>query len=250
LSVDYPGSDAAITAAGGTTLPGKQEYCLNAACTPPYYVVDLKHEQVWGWDYLDGLCAASGTPSPIDCGTYLVGGGGGVSIEFEKPPYQLFVTGTQLSQPGQVYEADKQLATEAGVVSLYYALPAHYAGRNVPDVSFNADPQTGYVIYYTSEPSGVFGKDSAGGTSFVAPQLNGVAALLGDAINGRIGLFNYPLYASALWSRFAAHSATTVHPIAYGDNWFYRGSDGYNPAAGLGTLDVANFARFLGCVEF
>ena len=250
LSVDYPGSDTAITAAGGTTLPGKQEYCLNTACTPPYYVLDLKHEQVWGWDYLDGFCAAIGDPSPLDCGTYLVGGGGGVSIEFEKPLYQLFLTGTQLSQPGQVYEAGKQLATAADVVSTHYALPAHYAGRNVPDVSFNADPQTGYVIYYTSEPSGMFGKDAAGGTSFVAPQLNGVAALLGDALNGRIGLFNYPLYASALLSRFGPESEATVHPIAYGDNWFYHGSNGYNPGAGLGTLDVANFAKFLGCLEF
>ena len=250
LSVDYPGSDAAITAAGGTTLPGKQEYCLNSACTPPYYVVDLKHEQVWGWDYLDGLCAALGYPSPLACGTYLVGGGGGVSIEFEKPLYQLFLKGTQLSQPGQVYEAGKTVAAAAGVVSRYYALPAHYAGRNVPDVSFNADPDTGYVIYYTSQPSGQFGKESAGGTSFVAPQLNGVAALLGDAVNGRLGLFNYPLYASALLSRFEADSAATVHPIAYGDNWFYHGSDGYNPGAGLGTLDVANFARFLGCTAF
>ena len=36
LSVGYPGSDPAITSAGGTTLPGLQEYCLNSACTPPY----------------------------------------------------------------------------------------------------------------------------------------------------------------------------------------------------------------------
>lgn len=33
--------------------------------------------------------------------------------------------------------------------------------------------------------------------------------------------------------------------LAYGDNWFYHGSDGYNPGAGLGTLDVANFAKYL-----
>jgi subtilase family serine protease len=36
LSVDNPASDPAITAAGGTTLPGTQSYCLNSACTPPY----------------------------------------------------------------------------------------------------------------------------------------------------------------------------------------------------------------------
>jgi kumamolisin len=36
-----------------------------------------------------------------------------------------------------------------------------------------------------------------------------------------------------------------LHAIAYGDNWFYYGSKGYNLGAGLGTLDVANFADFL-----
>jgi hypothetical protein len=36
-----------------------------------------------------------------------------------------------------------------------------------------------------------------------------------------------------------------LHAIAYGDNWFYYGSNGYNPAAGLGTLDVWNFAEIL-----
>jgi hypothetical protein len=33
--------------------------------------------------------------------------------------------------------------------------------------------------------------------------------------------------------------------VTSGDNWFYSGSNGYNPGAGLGTLTVANFARLL-----
>jgi len=40
-------------------------------------------------------------------------------------------------------------------------------------------------------------------------------------------------------------SKAPLHPIAYGDNWFYHGSNGYNLGAGLGTLDVANFAAVL-----
>jgi subtilase family serine protease len=243
LSVSYPGSDTAITAAGGTTLPGIQEYCLNAACSPPYYVVDIRHERVWGWDYLDGLCQALGYNTPIACGIFPTGSGGGVSIAFEVPFYQSFVPGVQRSQPRQVFRAGEGFA---GDFPLFYALPAFYPGRNVPDVSFNADPDTGYVIYYTSEPSGVFGEQTFyGGTSFVAPQLNGVSALLGEYLRGqRIGLLNYPLYLaqSGLGDR---HRGEALHAIAYGDNWFYHGSNGYNPAAGLGTLDVANFAEFL-----
>lgn len=76
LTVDYPASDPAMTAAGGTTLAVLLEFCLNAACTPPYYDVNIPHERVWGLDYLDGLCAYFGL-DPVSCGIFPGGGGGG-----------------------------------------------------------------------------------------------------------------------------------------------------------------------------
>lgn len=238
LTVDNPASDTAMTAAGGTTLPGLQEYCLNSACTPPYYDINLTHERVWGWDYLNGYCSAVGVPDPIACGTFPGGSGGGVSIIFAKPAYQYSLQGVQRSQPGQHWIYDGTLT---------YVLPSNYAGRNVPDVSFNADPQTGYVVYYTSNVGGFSVQSYWGGTSFVAPQLNGVSALLGDYLHGsRLGLLNYPLYGLALSGEAYGGPNPPLHAIAYGDNWFYHGANGYNPGAGLGTLDVANFARVLG----
>jgi subtilase family serine protease len=238
LSVDYPASDTAITAAGGTTLPGLQEYCQNAACTPPYYDIDIQHERVWGWDYLAGLCSTVFGLDPISCGIFPAGSGGGVSIMFGVPLYQLFLPGVQRSQPGQNWKIGGEQV---------YALPSHYAGRNVPDVSFNADPETGYLIFYTSDVDGPGVYTYYGGTSFVAPQLNGVSALLGDYLHGsRIGLLNFPLYGLALTGQAYRGPHAPLHAIAYGDNWFYHGSNGYNPAAGLGTLDVANFAKILG----
>jgi len=169
-----------------------------------------------------------------------------VSILFEDPFYQFGLPGTQRSQPGQIWEAGTDIGLEDGV-PLFYALPSHYPGRNVPDLSFNADPETGYVIYYTSSVTG-FGLDSFyGGTSFVAPQLNGVSALLGEYLHGsRIGLLNFPVYGLALTGQAYRGARAPLHAIAYGDNWFYHGSNGYNPAAGLGTLDVWNFAESLG----
>jgi kumamolisin len=236
LSVDYPASDTAITAAGGTTLPGLLEYCLNAACTPPYYDVNIPKERVWGWDYLKGLCVAIGEPNPIDCGIFPVGGGGGVSISYLEPLYQAFLPGVQLSQPGQdfVYNGE-----------LLYDLPPFYPGRNVPDISFNADPYTGYLLYYTSSADGFEIIPNAGGTSFVAPQLNGVTALLGQSLHGRLGLLNYPLYELVRTGQAYRGSDAPLSAITQGDNWFYRGSNGYNPGAGAGTLDVANFANAL-----
>jgi len=199
---------------------------------------------VWGWDYLEPLCVALGTPNPITCGFFPGGGGGGVSIMFPVPLYQVFLPGVQRSQPGQDWVLTS-LVPGVGVLQTY-DLPANFPGRNVPDVSFNADPATGYVIYYTSNVSGFEILQSYGGTSFVAPQLNGVTALLGEYLWGsRLGLLNYPLYDFALTGRAYGGARPPLHAIAYGDNWFYHGTNGYNPAAGLGTLDVWNFAQAL-----
>jgi kumamolisin len=237
LSVDYPGSDPAITSAGGTTLPGLQQYCLDSACTQ-LFNVHVPHQRVWGWDYLTGFCNAIGL-TPIECGIFPGGGGGGVSIAFLQPWYQFGTLGVQLSQPRQVFQAGSGIVEDDGIGG-FFALPAFFPGRNVPDVSFNADPETGYIVFYTSDVTGYGEQPFWGGTSFVAPQLNGVSALYGQDVHGRLGLLN-PLLYSAQHQRRAA----PLNPIAYGDNWFYQGRNGYSPAVGLGTLDVANFAEFL-----
>jgi subtilase family serine protease len=118
----------------------------------------------------------------------------------------------------------------------------------VPDVSFNADPDTGYVVYYTSSVSGYGLNPGWGGTSFVAPQLNGVAALLGQYAGVRgagLGLLTNSLYGLVSAGQAYGGSNAPLHVISYGDNWFYNGRNGYSPAAGVGTLDVFNFAQLL-----
>lgn len=156
---------------------------------------------------------------------------------FPVPLSQILIPGVQPSQPNQNFYLQGY--------GLLYALPAFYPGRNVPDVSFNADPETGYVIYYTSSVTGFGLQPFYGGTSFVAPQLNGVTALLGQYLGRRVGSLNTSLYLLALTGQAYRGSSAPLNAIAYGDNWFYKGSNGYNPAAGLGTLDVANFAQIL-----
>ena len=189
---------------------------------------------MWGWDYLQGLCTTLGYPDPVECGIFPGGGGGGVSVSFGKPLYQFLVGGVQLSQPGQNFVYDGELQ---------YSLPSFYPGRNVPDISLNADPDTGYVLYYTSSCAGLEIISGGGGTSFVAPQLNGVTALLGQYTQGRLGLLNYPLYDLGLLGLGYKGPNAPLNAITQGDNWFYKGSKGYDPGAGLGTMNVANFAR-------
>ena len=226
-------------------MPTQLELCENQACTPPYYDINISHERVWSWEYFDHYCEVIYGLDPIACGNFPVGSGGGVSVLFQEPFYQFWLPGIQRSQPGQIWEAGEAVAAE-NEVGAYYALPAFYAGRNVPDISFNADPETGYLIYYTSEPSGVFSiLSNWGGTSFVAPQLNGVSALLGQYLHGRIGLLNFPLYQLGSTGQGYRGRRAPFHAIRYGGNWFYHGSNGYNPAVGFGTLDVAKFAHAL-----
>jgi subtilase family serine protease len=236
LSVDYPGTDTAIVAAGGTTLPGTQTF------TVPGGTLDIANpvERVWGWDYLEPLCAALGISDLTTCGIFSVGTGGGVSVFFPVPVTQLGLAGVQKSQPGQSFIDETTSPTTD-----FFDLPAGFAGRNVPDVEFNADPETGYEIPYTSDQTGFGIITFFGGTSFVAPQLNGVAALLNENAGHRFGLLTVPFYTLARSGLATIGPKPIFHTISTGDNWFYTGRNGFSPAGGLGTINVASLAAVL-----
>ena len=126
--------------------------------------------------------------------------------------------------------------------TVFLTLPSHFAGRNLPDVSFNADPETGYTIFYTSSRNG-FGVDSFfGGTSFVAPQLAGVSALINQNVHGRVGLLSFPLYELEFTGRAYNGKNPPLRDIVEGDNEFYRAHNNYDQATGTGVMNIANFA--------
>jgi kumamolisin len=234
LSVDNPASDTAIVAGGGTTLPGVQEFTLADGST---FSINIPRERVWGWDYLIPLCNALGLDPLGNCGIFPGGGGGGVSVFFPMPLYQFGIFGTQLSQPNQSF-----VDNSTSPPTVDFALPAHFFGRNVPDVSFNADPDTGYALFYTSSANGFQVDTFGGGTSFVAPQLNGVTALLAQNAGHRLGLLNVALYNLARFGLTQGRHPV-INTISTGDNWFYKARDGYSPAVGLGTIDVFNLSE-------
>jgi kumamolisin len=237
LSVDSPASQPFLTAGGGTTLPGLQTFGLPNGKT---FSLTIATEQAWGWDYLAGLCAALGTPNPVDCETFPGGGGGGVSVFMPRPFYQYFVPGVINSASGQALFDETQKPPQ-----LIFKLPANFAGRNVPDISLNADPDTGYVIWYTSDVNGFEVEQFIGGTSFVAPQLNGITALYDQGLGYRVGLLNNDLY--NLVRLGAAYSGRNppLRDITKGDNWFYTGERGYDQATGVGVPDVTNLFKAL-----
>ena len=107
--------------------------------------------------------------------------------------------------------------------------------RNVPDVSLNANPNTGYAIY--SQGSWVV----FGGTSCAAPLWAAFTALVnqqraanGLAPLGQAGPSLYPLLA-------AIHYSQDFHDISDGStNLYYPAVTGLDDATGLGTFNGAN----------
>jgi subtilase family serine protease len=187
----------------------------------------------------------------------VVGGGGGFSVVEPRPSYQHLVSGTT-NYHGEQYltPTDFQSVvsgtnftepTSWNVTSTPPLVSGSASGRAEPDLSADADPYSGYLLY---EPSfaGV-GKPVLqagwGGTSFVAPQFNGSTAVIDSDLGHRIGLWNPSVYS------FAAGPASPVTPLSQAsssnDNIFFTGNPGelYNAATGLGVPNLAKFASDL-----
>lgn len=128
--------------------------------------------------------------------------GGGFSTQFSRPPYQA------------------NIKTPAG------------AGRGVPDVSGDADPQTGYEVL-------VDGKSLViGGTSAVAPLWSGLIALLNQKLGKPVGFLQPSLYGLAA-------SSGALRDIISGSNGAFSATTGWDAATGLGSPSGTNLAKAL-----
>jgi subtilase family serine protease len=251
LSVDTPADSPFITSAGGTTLPWSGTITGSAGSA----AVSVAAQRAWGWDYLWPAIASTMGESFSDAAkAFVVGGGGGFSTVEREPSYQRLVSGTS-NFHGEQYltPIDFQSVvpgtnfvepTDWDVTATPAAVKGGGSGRAEPDLSADADPESGYLLY---EPSfaGVgmpVLQPGWGGTSFVSPQFNGSTAVIDSFVGHRIGLWNPSIY------RFAAGSASPVTPLSQAnsnnDNIFYTGNPGqrYNPATGLGVPNLAKFA--------
>ena len=226
LSIDAPANDPYMTAAGGTTLPFS--YSFRGGPTE-----SIKKESVWGWSYLQDYFDKYVGKGVIDL--FSVGGGGGVSVYWPRPLYQWFTPGIKRSEPKQALTQEDP----AGLIT-YVTLPGNFPGRNVPDISLNADPETGYLVYSTVDGGLTTGN---GGTSFVSPQLNGISALLTQSAGHRVGFWNPQVYLLQLITGYGYFSP--FNAIKTGDNWFYKGQPRYNQGSGLGSIDVNKLDKYI-----
>ncbi len=192
-SVDFPSGVPYMTAVGGTMYTGT--FDANGAITT------YGNETTWNEQQQ-------------------IGGGGGVSILFNKPPWQYAVLGA---------------AVDGGM-------------REVPDMALLADTNPGVAIVAGSAVISPQGN----GTSDAAPMAAGMFALINDVIGGcRFGGVNPNLYALAT-AQYTG-GASVLHDITTGDismidlqNVLVPGPAaqvGYDEATGVGSLDVAALAQ-------
>lgn len=241
LSVDAPADSPFITSAGGTTLPWSAT--LTSSSTGNSATVSVTNERAWGWDYLWAPLAKLHNRTEAQQAVKDIGGGGGGYSELEPTPaYQRGLVRNYSAVP---YLAPTEYQSVDGINEptnwSFTADPAvttgSGTGRAEPDVSADADPYTGYLLYEPSAGAGNELQGGWGGTSYVAPQLNGSAAVMDQALGHRVGFVNPVMY------RLAAGDTSPLNPLntsgTSNDNLFYTGTSGtrYNPATGLGTPD-------------
>jgi kumamolisin len=140
------------------------------------------------------------------------GSGGGISANWPIPDYQTSVVNAS---------SDTELSKTM---------------RNVPDVSLNSDPNTGYSIFLQGS------WQEFGGTSCAAPLWAAFTALVNQQrlANGGtvIGFINPNIYEIA---QLPASYAADFHDIADNStNLLYHAEKGYDLATGLGTFNGAN----------
>jgi kumamolisin len=248
LSIGSPSDSPYVTAAGGTTLGGQIDDNVDLPSGAIEVKATIPAQRAWGWDWLWPDWAQWGASSETAFAEAEVrGGNGGYSIDEPTPSYQRGVSGVgpyrdveYLTPTDYTTTYDLSLPTDWSFNPTPSVASGYGTGRETPDVSADSDPFTGYLLY---DPlSSVPLQGGWGGTSFVAPQLNGSTALIDQYVGHRVGLWNPQIYrfASSGNDPFTAMDDSSTN----NDNLYYTGTPGtlYNPATGLGYPDLAQLA--------
>lgn len=169
-------------------------------------------------------------------------------------PYATGVGGTSLNLDGNSYGSESAWSDptdgsgSGGGISTVFSMPSYQTGtgvlnqysdgyREVPDVSADADPNTGFSIYSQGSWS------QYGGTSAAAPLWAALAAINNQYAtangNGVLGQANLTLY--KMFNTTQPYQA--YHDITSGNNLYYPATTGYDLATGIGTPDAYNLIR-------
>lgn len=191
------------------------------------------------------VCAAIGNEGSGD-GKY----DGGSHVNFPaSSPHVLACGGTTLvADPASgkiesetVWNTGAEGATGGGVSNVF-GLPAWQSaadvpertggrgkGRGVPDVAANADPATGYQIFYNGRLGFI------GGTSAATPLWAALVCRLAQALGRPLGLLSPLLYEGSVPDQVTEG----FRDVLSGNNGAYASAPGWDPNTGLGVPDGA-----------
>jgi subtilase family serine protease len=146
-------------------------------------------------------------------------GGGGISELFDEPDYQFASLPAAVSQ---------QLGGK----------------RGLPDVSYNADPYTGILVYLSFYGADYAGYYEVGGTSEGSPQWAGIVADLNQFAGQPLGFLNPALYSVSGLGQFGKYG----RDITNGGNGLnnvpgYYANPGWDPASGWGTPNLVKVLK-------
>jgi kumamolisin len=165
-------------------------------------------------------------------------GESGTHVDFPgSSPYAISCGGTRLSTTNnttissEVVWNDGSSGATGGGLSSIFARPSYQQSlistvsthRGVPDITGNADPNSGYYLYCASEG----GYITVGGTSAVAPLWSALVILINQALNNQstCGYMHPNIYSNP----------QCFHDITSGSNGSYSAKVGYDLCSGLGS---------------
>ncbi|MFH9349363.1 protease pro-enzyme activation domain-containing protein [Kitasatospora sp. NPDC017646] len=183
------------------------------------------------------IFSASGDDGSRDC-TRSTSGATVKSVDFPaSSPHNTGVGGTNLQVSGaNGYSSESAWSTAGGGVSTVFGKPSWQTGtgingtmRTVPDVSSNADPQSGFAVY----TGGAW--QVIGGTSAAAPLWSGYAAQFNQKAKAAgqpaLGEASPKLYSVANSSSYGS----AFHDVTTGANQDYSAGQGYDQVTGWGS---------------
>lgn len=193
------------------------------------------------------VCVASGDNGSSDGVT-----DGADHVDFPaSSPYALACGGTRLQASGttiaseSVWNDGAQGGAGGGGISTVFPVPTWQKGlqaprttgaataltmRGVPDVSGDADPETGYDVRIDGTNTVI------GGTSAVAPLWAGLIARINAAKGSPVGYINPILYATP----------GVLNDITTGNNGDFAAGPSWDACTGLGSPDGGKIAALLG----
>jgi hypothetical protein len=204
----------------------------------------------WGTDEFSGESSYDSyftTPTGHTGVTFVASSGdSGVTTWPSVSSNVLAVGGTTLTlTSSNTYSGETAWSDSGGGVSSYESLPTYQkmigisaSGRVTPDVSYDANPSTGFLVYDSVGSTG--GWVEIGGTSAGSPQWAGIVAIANEARVAN-GLSTLTQANAMIYTIYATKSSQDFHDVTSGRNTSgFSAMKGYDAVTGLGSPVVSS----------